>query len=158
MKYSIMLQILMLHRWQTTGKRSRIFLSDSGCPIGSIFTSHSWIGNFCWNDTISFKNFVETEIACCVLWFPLILTAKFHSLYVKGVGSRKFRKSRNWSRIFYLRLRNPGEYKWFLKMSALVSWKILSSWASTTFQSHFRLAHIDRFYQVTLRYHHGVTV
>jgi len=24
-----------------TGSRSRIFLSDSGCPIGSFFTSHS---------------------------------------------------------------------------------------------------------------------
>ena len=29
------------------------------------------------------KFFVETEISCCAPRFPLILTAKFHSLYVK---------------------------------------------------------------------------
>jgi len=71
--------------------------------------------------------------SCCVPRFPLIFTAKYHSLYVKesgsevlqrsgvgvrncgkvGVGSRswKFWKCRSWSRIFYLRLRNPG-YSW----------------------------------------------
>jgi len=70
-----------------------------------------WI--FCWN-----RHF----LLCTT--FPLILTVQFHSLYVKeseseilerlesesgaGVGSRKFWKGRSWSRIFYLRLRNPG--------------------------------------------------
>ena len=78
-------------RWSTSrtwipnniGSRSRIFLSDSGCPIGSFFSSHSWIRNYCWNGTISFETFVETDISCCAPRFPLILTAKFHSLYVK---------------------------------------------------------------------------
>jgi len=78
--------------------RSRIFLSDSGCPIGSFLTSNS-----CWNGTISFETFVETDISCCALRFPLILTAKFHSLYIK---ESEILESR--SRIFYLRFRNPG--------------------------------------------------
>jgi len=69
-----------------TGSRSRIFLSDSGCPIGLLFTSYSKIGNSCWNGTISFETFVETELSCCVR-FPLILTGKFHSLYVKELES-----------------------------------------------------------------------
>ena len=89
-----------------------------------IFTSHSLIGNFCWNGIISFEILVETEISCCAPRFPLILTAKFHSLHIKesgvgvgnfgkagvgvGSGSRKFWKDRSCSRIFYLRLRNPG--------------------------------------------------
>jgi len=32
---------------------------------------------------ISFETFVETDISCCAPRFPLILTAKFHSFYVK---------------------------------------------------------------------------
>jgi len=32
---------------------------------------------------ISLETFVETEISCCAPRFQLILTAKFHSLYVK---------------------------------------------------------------------------
>ena len=65
------------------GVRVRFFCPDSGFSIGSFFTSHSWIGNSSWNGTISFETFVETENSCCVPWFPLILTAKFHSFYVK---------------------------------------------------------------------------
>ena len=38
--------------------------------------------------------------------FPLILTAKFHSLYVKESGILESR-----CRIFYLRLRNPDRNK-----------------------------------------------
>ena len=45
--------------------RSRIFLSDSGCPIGLFFTSHSKIGNSSWNGTISFETFVETDFLLC---------------------------------------------------------------------------------------------
>jgi len=59
------------------------------------------------------------QISFCVPRFPLILTAKYHSLYAKesGVGVRNFGKVRvriwelgvgSRSRIFYLRLRNPG--------------------------------------------------
>jgi len=62
-----------------------------------------------------FWSFVETEISCCAPWFPFILTAKFHSLYVEesesGIferWSRKFWKDRNRRWIFYLRLRNPA--------------------------------------------------
>ena len=46
-----------------------------------------------------FWNFVETEVSCCAPRFPLILTAKFHSLYVKesepgvGVGNKKRSRS-----------------------------------------------------------------
>jgi len=82
-----------------TGSWSQIFLSDSdsGCPIGSFFASHSEIGISCLNGTISFETFVETEISCCVQWFPLILTAKFYSLFVKELeilarSSQKFWK------------------------------------------------------------------
>jgi len=47
------------------------------------------MGNSCLSGTIYFETFVETEISCCVPRFPLILTAKFNSLYVKesGVGN-----------------------------------------------------------------------
>jgi len=82
-----------------TGRRSRIFMSDfaSGCVIGSFLTSHSRIGNSCWNGAISFETFVETEISCCVPWFPVILTATFHFHYVKesdsGVGVGNFGRS-----------------------------------------------------------------
>jgi len=34
-----------------------------------------------------FEIFVETEISCCAPRFPLILTAKFHSLYIKELES-----------------------------------------------------------------------
>jgi len=45
--------------------------------------------------------------------FHFVLPAKFHFLYVKESEmwkgrSRKFWKGRSWSRIFYLRLRNPA--------------------------------------------------
>ena len=108
---------------------------DSRCPVGSFLTSHSKIGNSCWNGTISFETFVETVISCCFPQFPLIWTAKFPSFYVKEsesgvrnfrkvgvgfgsqqfwklgvqVGSRKFWKFGVESRIFHLRLRNPAQ-------------------------------------------------
>jgi len=37
-----------------------------------IFTSHSYVGNSCWNGTISCETFIETEDSCCAQWFPLI--------------------------------------------------------------------------------------
>jgi len=49
-----------------------------------IFTPHSCIGNSCWNGAISFETFVEREISCCIPRFPLVLTGKFHSLYVES--------------------------------------------------------------------------
>jgi len=48
-----------------TASWSRICLSDSGCPIGSFFTSHSLNGYSCGDGTISFETFVEREISCC---------------------------------------------------------------------------------------------
>ena len=42
--------------------------------------------------TFSFETFVETEISCCAPRFPLILTVKFHSLYVKESGVGNFGK------------------------------------------------------------------
>ena len=65
-----------------TASWSRICLSDSGCPIGSFFTSHSLNGYSCGDGTISFETFVEREISCCAPWLPVILTSKFHSLGV----------------------------------------------------------------------------
>jgi len=41
------------------------FLSDSECPLGSFFASHSYIGNSCWNGWISFETFVETHFLLC---------------------------------------------------------------------------------------------
>jgi len=43
--------------------------------------------------TISFETFVETGISCCVPRFLLILTAKFHSLYVKESESEILERS-----------------------------------------------------------------
>ena len=42
------------------------FLSDSGCLIGSFFTSHSQIENSCWNCIISFEIFIETDFLLCI--------------------------------------------------------------------------------------------
>jgi len=47
------------------------------------FLPHTPNFGICTNGSISFETFVETEIFCCAPRFPLILTAKFHSLYVK---------------------------------------------------------------------------
>ena len=52
------------------------------------------------------------QISCCALRFPLILKAKLQSIMKESEilesQSRKFWKGRSWSRIFYLRLRNPA--------------------------------------------------
>ena len=69
------------------------FLSDSRSPIGSFFTSPSYIGNSYWNGTISFETFVETELSCCPPRFPLILTFKLHSLYVEESESEILERS-----------------------------------------------------------------
>jgi len=65
-----------------------------------------------------FWPFVDTEISCCASRYPLILTAKFYSLYVKESESENLQRSesgvavgyfgKSESRIFYLRLRNPA--------------------------------------------------
>jgi len=44
------------------------------------------------------------QISYCATLFPLILAANFIPLMLR---SRRFWKGRSWSRIFYLRLRNP---------------------------------------------------
>ena len=101
-----------------TGSRSWIFLSDSRCSIGSFFTSLLKLGIPVKMVQFLLKLLLK-QISCCAPRFPLILTAKFH-LMLKGrsrkfgkagVGSRKFCKGQSWSRsrIFYLRLRNPGQ-------------------------------------------------
>jgi len=72
------------------------------------------IKNSCWNGTISFETFVETEISCCAPRFPLILTAKFHFNVKESKSEILESRSRESdselleTRIFYLRLRNPG--------------------------------------------------
>jgi len=78
-----------------TGSRSWIFLSDSdfGCPIGSFFYITLLNGNSCSNGTISFETFIEADISCGAPRFPLIFTAKFHSLYVKESESEILERS-----------------------------------------------------------------
>jgi len=44
---------------------------------------------------------VETETSCCAPRFPLILTAKFHSLYVKESKSEILERSEYGSRKFW---------------------------------------------------------
>ena len=114
-----------------TVSRSRIFCPT---PTPDVQLDHFCIKllnwDSCWNGTISFKTFVETEISCCAPRFPLILTDKFHLFCVKESESEILERwesenleSRIWkfwkgqsrscsrSRIFYLRLRNPG-HRW----------------------------------------------
>jgi len=90
---------LEVFRWSqsrihnNTRSQCQIFLFDSRSYIRSFFTSHSLVGNSCWNGTISSQSFVEIENSCCVLLFPLsvnwynLLTAKLYSLYVKELVS-----------------------------------------------------------------------
>ena len=82
------------------------FLSDSGSPIELFFTSHSRVWNSCWNDTISFETFVETENSCCVPQFQLIASCckivdsqTFIHVILKS-RSWKFWKGRIWSLTF----------------------------------------------------------
>ena len=69
-----------------TGSRSLIF-----CPtpvsnrIILYITLLNWEFLLKWYNF--FETFVETDISCCVPRFPLILTATFHSLYVKELES-----------------------------------------------------------------------
>jgi len=89
--------------------RCRFFLSgsNSGCPIGS-FLHHTPKLGIPVEMVVSFETSVEAEISCCAPRFSLILTtAKLHSLCVEESES-DFSKGRRWSRIFYLRLHNPG--------------------------------------------------
>ena len=70
-----------------TGSRSRIFLSDSGCPIPKSGIPVEMVQFF--------ETFVESEISCCVPRLPLIFTARFHFLHdmLRSRG-RKFWKGR----------------------------------------------------------------
>jgi len=65
-----------------TRSRSQIFLSDSDVHLDH-FLHHTPKLGILGEMVISFETFVETEISCCAPRFPLILTAKLHSLYVK---------------------------------------------------------------------------
>ena len=57
---------------KNTMNQSRNSLSDSDSPIDSFFTLHCQDRNSCWNGTLSFETFIETENSCCVPRFPLI--------------------------------------------------------------------------------------
>ena len=113
-----------------TGSRSRIFCPTPCAQLDHFLHHTPKLGKSCWNGTISFVTFVESEIPCDVPRFSLIsliLTVKFHSLYFKESGSENLERSESgvgirnlgnsesefWnvgvgigSRIFYLRLRN----------------------------------------------------
>jgi len=82
-------------------------------------TRLNWEGLLKWYNF--FETFVEAEISCCVPRFPLLLTAKFHSLCVKESESEISERLKSESeilgtrsRIFYLRLRNPVCYSEFI--------------------------------------------
>ena len=77
----------------TLGIRIRFFLSDfdSRCPIGS-FLHHTKLG-IPVEMLQSLLKLLFQQISCYAPQFPLILTAKFHSLYVKDLGAGNFRKS-----------------------------------------------------------------
>jgi len=63
----------------------------------------------CWNGTISFETFIETDNSCRVPRFPLIASCykivDSQTSFMLCSRSRKFWKGRSWT--FYLRLRNP---------------------------------------------------
>ena len=71
------------------------FLCPTRMPSWIIFYIALLNWEFLLKWYISFETFVESEIYCCVPWFPLISAAKFHSLYVKksGAGVGNFGKS-----------------------------------------------------------------
>jgi len=110
-----------------TGSRSRIF-----CP-----TLDVWLNHFLYHtpklgipvEMVQFLfKLLLKQISCCAPRFPLILTAKFHSLCVKesgvgvrnfgkvGVGSQKFWKvgvgSRNFWEVHLARLLHVSTEKW----------------------------------------------
>jgi len=60
------------------------FLSDSGVQLDHFLHHTPKLGISVEMVTISFETFVQAEVSCCAPRFPLILTAKFHSLYVKS--------------------------------------------------------------------------
>ena len=64
------------------GSRSRIFLSESECPIGS-FLRHSPKLEIPVEMVQFVLKLLLKQISCCVPGFPLIVTAKFNSLDVK---------------------------------------------------------------------------
>ena len=67
-------------------------MSDSGCPTGSFLHHTPKMG--IPDEMIQFLlQFVETKISCCAPRFPLILTAKFHSLCVKESESKILERS-----------------------------------------------------------------
>jgi len=85
-------------------------LSESGRPVGSFVHHTPKLGILLsWeNGTISFENFVATEISCCAPRFPLILTSKFHSLYVEESESEISERSELESNIL-----PPTPQPWF---------------------------------------------
>jgi len=103
--------------------RSRRFLGGFG--VGFLTTLGVGVGFFCPTPDVQLDNFLHhtpklgiplemvqfllklllKQISSCASRFPLILTTKFHSLYVK---ESEILESWCRSRIFYLRLRNPG--------------------------------------------------
>jgi len=93
------------------------FLTTLGVRVDFFVWLQLWMSNWIIFDTTLlnseflltwynfFKTFVESE-SCFAPQFPLILTAKFHSLYVKESEPEILEKLA--SRIFYLWLRNPA--------------------------------------------------
>ena len=95
-----------------TGRRSRIF-----CPTPYVHLDHFYITLLNLEFLLKWYNFFWNRdfLLCRLPRFPLILTAKFNSLYVKESESEiletRSRESEilgSRSRIFYLRLRNLG--------------------------------------------------
>jgi len=94
--------------------RSQIFLSHSEVQLDH-FSHHTPKLGIPVEMVQFFLKLLLKQLSCCAPHFPLILTAKLYSLYVKESESEilerlqselKFWKGQ--SQIFYLRLCNPG--------------------------------------------------
>ena len=70
--------------------------------LDQFFASHSKVGNSCWNGTITYETFVETENSCFVPRFPMsvrccnILNCQNSFTLCEGVGVGNFGKIGVW--------------------------------------------------------------
>jgi len=70
---------------------SRIFLSDSGCSIGSFLHHTLRLGV-----PVEMVQLLLKQVSCCAPRFPLIVIAKFHSLYVNSGAQRSVDARGDW--------------------------------------------------------------
>jgi len=131
------------YTWVLSGLRSRRFLGGVGFlrTLGvqlnnflhrKFFTSHKLgiLTRACWNCTICFETFIETDNSCCCTTISIIVsrykTANSQISLMLCEGVRKFWKDRSRkilkarSRTFYLKHRNPVWNSTFLNKSCVL--------------------------------------